>query len=205
MFTGLIQGLGQIKKKGAIGSSMGDAGARWIISIPLAPPKIGASIAINGVCSTVVTCKNGDTTGITVDYLPETLKKTTFNQLTEGDYVNVEPALKYGDEIGGHLMTGHIDTTGNITDIENQGEFHRLRISYPPAFSKYLISKGSIAIEGISLTVVMDDEISQQSHFDVHIIPHTWKHTNLQYLSIGNAVNLEFDQAGKYAVRQKMV
>lgn len=202
MFTGLIQGLGQIKETGAIGSSMGDAGARWSISIPLAPPKIGASIAINGVCSTVVTCKNGD---ITVDYLPETLKKTTFNQLTEGDYVNVEPALKYGDEIGGHSVTGHIDTTGRITHIENQGAFHRLTIGYPPEFAKYLIPKGSIAIDGISLTVVMDDEISQQSHFDVHIIPHTWEHTNLQYLSIGNAVNLEFDQAGKYAVRQKMV
>tara|TARA_B100000586_G_C20085753_1_gene417560 strand:+ start:329 stop:943 length:615 start_codon:yes stop_codon:yes gene_type:complete len=204
MFTGLIQGLGQIKKTGAIGSSMGDAGARWIISIPLAPPKIGASIAINGVCSTVVTCKNGDITDITVDYLPETLKKTTFNQLTEGEYVNVEPALKYGDEIGGHSVTGHIDTTGRITDIKNQGAFHRLRISYPPAFAKYIIPKGSIAIDGISLTVVMDDE-TNTSHFDVHIISHTWENTNLQYLSVGDTVNLEFDQAGKYAVRQKMV
>ena len=95
-----------------------------------------------------------------MDYLPETLKKTTFNQLTEGDYVNVEPALKYGDEIGGHSVTGHIDTTGRITDIENQGAFHRLRISYPPEFAKYLIPKGSIAIDGISLTVVIDDETS---------------------------------------------
>jgi riboflavin synthase len=174
--------------------------------VPIAfPLTVGASISINGVCSTVKKYKNNhENNHITVDYLPETLKKTTLGQLQEGIIVNIESPLKYGDEIGGHIVTGHIDTVGTIKDIKNQGDFHQLTIEYPSEYAPNLISKGSIAIDGISLTVVMDDNTAT-TQFNVHIIPHTWVHTNLHMLSIGNKVNLEFDQAGKYASRRCVI
>ncbi len=198
MFTGIIQGLGHI-----IAINDDQHGTEWTIDVPLTGVNLGASIAVNGVCSTVKSYQD-QVHQIVVDYLPETLKKTTFSQMKVGDQLNIEPSLKYGDEMGGHMITGHIDTVGFVKHIENQGEFHRLVLGYSSQFARYVIPKGSIAIDGISLTVVMDDDRALD-FFEVHIIPHTWKHTNLQYLSIGDHVNLEFDQVGKYEVRREQV
>ncbi len=196
MFTGIIQGLGTVCEIKAY-----DQGSSWTINLSVSNINLGASISVNGVCSTI---KSYDENTVNVDYLPETLKKTTFTQIKVGDQVNIENSLKYGDEIGGHLITGHIDTVGIINKIEKQGDFYCLEIGYSSKFAPYVISKGSIAVDGISLTVVMDDD-TVTDYFEVHIIPHTWQSTNLQNLSSGDRVNLEFDQLGKYEIRRKQV
>jgi riboflavin synthase len=196
MFTGLITQLGKL-----IDIKPYNAGVEWTVAIPFDEINLGASISINGVCSTVKSFANGE---IKIDYLPETLKKTTFKSIEIGSTLNIEPSLKYGDEIGGHLVTGHIDTTGEIKYIDTTGDFHRIRITYPHNYSKYIISKGSVAIDGISLTVVMDNE-DEVGTFEVHIIPHTWSNTRLSTLKPSDRVNLEFDQVGKYEHRRKIL
>lgn len=196
MFTGLITQLGHLRDIQPY-----ETGVEWTIAIPIDQINRGASIAINGVCSTVKSFSDGE---IKVDYLPETLKKTTFQSIEIGSTLNIEPSLKYGDEIGGHFVTGHVDTTGVIKHIDTVGDFHRILLSYPNAFAKYIISKGSIAIDGISLTVVMDNE-NEVGTFEVHIIPHTWANTRLSTLKPSDHVNLEFDQIGKYEHRRKIL
>mgnify|MGYP003682207897 FL=1 len=182
MFTGIVQGLGVIKS-----IEEGDG----IITFSVVCPDtqdliIGASVAIDGVCLTA-TSINGDL--VTFDIIPETMERTTLGERTVDDNVNIERSLRYGDEVGGHLLSGHIIGRGLVTYSESVGEGAQLKIKAPPAIQKYIQTKGYIGIDGISLTLgeVVDNE------FDLHIIPETLRLTTLGSKQAGDAVNIEID------------
>jgi riboflavin synthase len=156
---------------------------------------IGDSISINGVCSTVITKTS---TSFTVQFLEETLKKTTMGTIQENEKVNLEPCLTLQTKLGGHLVSGHVDDTGTIQSIENDGQWAIITIEYRAPFAPFLIPKGSIAMDGISLTVV---DLTNTT-FTCHLIPHTLANTNLHTKQPGDKINLEFDQVAKYLVRQ---
>ena len=182
MFTGIVQGLGVIQS-----IEEGDG----IITFSVVCPDtqdliIGASVAIDGVCLTA-TSINGDL--VTFDVIPETMERTTLGERIADDNVNIERSLRYGDEVGGHLLSGHIIGRGLITYSESVGEGAQLKIKAPPAIQKYIQTKGYIGIDGISLTLgeVVDNE------FDLHIIPETLRLTTLGSKQAGDAVNIEID------------
>ena len=182
MFTGIVQGLGLIKS-----IEEGDG----IITFSVVCPDtqdliIGASVAIDGVCLTA-TSINGDL--VTFDIIPETMERTTLGERTVDDNVNIERSLRYGDEVGGHLLSGHIIGRGLVTYSESVGEGAQLKIKAPPAIQKYIQTKGYIGIDGISLTLgeVVENE------FDLHIIPETLRLTTLGSKQAGDAVNIEID------------
>ena len=182
MFTGIVQGLGVIKS-----IKEGDG----IITFSVVCPDtqdliIGASVAIDGVCLTA-TSINGDL--VTFDIIPETMERTTLGERTVDDNVNIERSLRYGDEVGGHLLSGHIIGRGLVTYSESVGEGAQLKIKAPPAIQKYIQTKGYIGIDGISLTLgeVVNNE------FDLHIIPETLRLTTLGSKQAGDAVNIEID------------
>jgi riboflavin synthase len=182
MFTGIVQGLGVIKS-----IKEGDG----IITFSVVCPDtqdliIGASVAIDGVCLTA-TSINGDL--VTFDIIPETMERTTLGERTVDDNVNIERSLRYGDEVGGHLLSGHIIGRGLVTYSESVGEGAQLKIKAPPAIQKYIQTKGYIGIDGISLTLgeVVENE------FDLHIIPETLRLTTLGSKQAGDAVNIEID------------
>jgi riboflavin synthase len=188
MFTGLIEETGTIK-------SIRPEGGGFRISVSAAKitdnMKTDDSVAINGVCQTVVKCDNN---GFEVVAVEETLRKTAFKQLRAGDRVNLERALKLSDRLGGHIVQGHVDCTGRINSIEKERTAINLWISYPPEFEKYLVNTGSICINGISLTSAR----IERNRFMVAVIPHTWDNTTLNEAKTGDLVNLEFDILGKY-------
>ena len=191
MFTGLVVEMGECVRVAADQES-----ARLEIRAPhLAPiAGMGDSIAINGCCLTVV----GNTAGVLAfDLLAETLRRTNLGQLSPGGKVNLEPALAAGDRLGGHFVQGHVDTTARLLDFSAHGADYRLEIELPPAFAQYVTYKGSIAVDGISLTVA---EVTPQS-FVCWIIPHTRAGTNLSDRRAGDLVNLEFDMLAKYVER----
>ena len=182
MFTGIVQGLGVIQS-----IEEGDG----IITFSVVCPDtqdliIGASVAIDGVCLTA-TSINGDL--VTFDIIPETMERTTLGERIVDDNVNIERSLRYGDEVGGHLLSGHIIGRGLVTYSESVGEGAQLKIKAPPAIQKYIQTKGYIGIDGISLTLgeVVDNE------FDLHIIPETLRLTTLGSKQAGDAVNIEID------------
>ncbi|MBU0763269.1 MAG: riboflavin synthase [Candidatus Kerfeldbacteria bacterium] len=152
---------------------------------------IGDSVSVNGVCSTIIA--SNDAT-FQVEYMPETLRLTTLNIISVDDKINLELSARIGDPLSGHFVYGHIDGTGTIEQIEKDGDSHILTISFNPQFKKYLIQKGSVALNGISLTVINPSGDA----FQVAIIPHTWENTNLKALNDGDSVNLEFDAIAKY-------
>jgi len=188
MFTGLIQQVGRLEKV----SIQGETGQLIVNATRTEPLDIGESIAINGTCLTLV-----EQTGrqLTFDVLRETLEKTVLGGKPIGARLHLERAMRIGDSIGGHLVSGHVDGTGSIHQIERTGRDHILVISAPELIPE-IIPKGSIAVDGISLTVV--DVDSKAGTFTVHIIPHTWNETALPDLSAGMDVNLETDMIGKY-------
>lgn len=192
MFTGLVQALGTV-------SAVTDAqnGRRLrIIESALAPQvSLGESIAVNGACLTVV-ARDGD--AFDFEAGPETLAKTTLGQLTAGDRVNLERALRVGDALGGHYVTGHIDCAGKILEETVTGEWLTIWFSFPASFEDLLVTKGSVAVDGVSLTLVE----TQRDRFSVMLIPHTRDHTTLGLKKPGAAVNLEFDLIAKHV--QKM-
>jgi riboflavin synthase len=188
MFTGLIEEIGtlnRITKKGS-GIYLTFSAARIMDDLAL-----GDSVNINGVCQTVVELSSNS---FSVDTVEETLKKTTLGMLKVNDYVNLERALKANSRLGGHFVLGHIDTTGKINEIKKLSASYMLNIQFPIQFSKYLIPVGSIAVDGISLTLAETEE----GNFTIAVIPHTWKETCLKNKKIGDEVNLEFDVLGKY-------
>lgn len=193
MFTGLVEGMGTVAA-----SLKEGAGLRLTIRVPwdaAVPAALGASIALNGCCLTVV-----EVAGDRLDFQagPETLRLTNLGALNVGDRVNLERSLKLGDELGGHLVTGHVDALGTVDAIERTGEWVTLRFAYPPRLTGQLAPKGSITVNGCSLTVV-DVE---PTRFSVALIPHTLAVTNLGMLRVGDAVNLETDLLAKYVERQ---
>ena len=188
MFTGIIQETGIVKELIRNSKSI-----RLRISAKkvLEDMKVGDSICTDGICLTVV---HFDQSGFTVDAMPETLQKTKLNDISINSLVNLEPALKLNDRLGGHLVSGHIDGVGIITNILKDDIAHIISILPERQLLKYIINKGSIAIDGISLTVSYVD----QSIFKVSIIPHTAQKTTLLSKRIGDKVNLETDMIAKY-------
>ena len=188
MFTGIIQEVGKIKSV----SPKGKAKLLTITSIKLIDEiKPGDSVCVNGVCLTVIEKSKNY---FKVEAVEETIKKTNLGKLRNEDPVNLELALKLGERIGGHIVTGHIDTTGKIKKIKKLQKSWLFEINFPKQFRKYIINTGSIAVDGISLTVANIDDDT----FTVSIIPYTWENTNLKFRNIGDEVNLEFDFFGKY-------
>jgi len=192
MFTGLIESVGRVS---AITPTQ--QGVRMRIETELAPDlAIGDSLATNGCCLTVVEKTARD---VAMDMSPETLRVTTLGDAVAGSLVNLERPMRADGRFGGHIVQGHVDATGVIKSIEPEGEFYRIVVSYPPDLAQFFIYKGSVAVDGISLTIAsLNDE---DGSFSVQIIPHTWTHTNLSAARPGTRVNLEVDLVGKYLVR----
>lgn len=190
MFTGIIEEIGQITRiDPAPGGIKLSVGAQKVLE----DIKIGDSIAINGACQTVISF---DSASFTVDVSSETLNVTTFKHFTSGEKVNLERALKLSDRLGGHLVSGHVDAVGELLNIKKEGNMSMLSFSVPENISRYLIYKGSITIDGISLTVANLE--NNDTVFSVAVIPHTLSNTVLLGLKIGNKVNLESDILAKY-------
>lgn len=190
MFTGLIENLGQVDEVKPT-----PAGFRLRVTTPLAAQlKPGDSLAINGVCLTVV---SADSEGLHADVSPETSRVTTFGSLRRGATVNLERPMRAGATLDGHFVQGHVDATGVIDDLRQEGDAWWLTVTYPAPLAPFIVRKGSIAVDGISLTVAGVDD----KRFDVQVIPYTWTHTNLQHAREGDAVNIECDILGKYVAR----
>ncbi len=191
MFTGLIQDIGTIRLIDDNGSDK-----RIVIetNIDLNKRSVGASIACSGCCLTVVEVKGKS---FSVDVSAETLFVTALSEWKLGDKVNIEPSLRLGDEMGGHIVSGHVDGIATLESIKPDGESYRLRISVPEELSGFIASKGSVALDGISLTV---NEV-EENIFGVNIIPHTWEKTTLSLKSVGDSLNVEIDMLARYVTR----
>ena len=212
MFTGLIESVGRIAEIEDLVS-----GKRLRLATELAAAlNVGDSLATNGVCLTVTevrppaaavglgaTANAGGVGADTVlgevaaDVSPETLRVTTLGELQPFALVNLERPMAADGRFGGHLVQGHVDATGSIEALEKDGEFYWLTVSFPSELAPYFIAKGSVAVDGISLTIAD----LQEDRFKIQIIPHTWQHTNLQGARPGTRVNLECDLVGKYVMR----
>lgn len=190
MFTGIIEEVGTVTKVNNVSSGMEVTIATEII---LHDVKLGDSISINGACQTVISFSNKE---FTVYMSDETIKITTFNNIKVNDKVNLERALKLSDRLGGHLVSGHIDSTAKLYEIRENGASTILTFSVPETIFKYIVYKGSVCINGISLTVSNINELGKL--FSVTVIPHTLKNTNLHQLKPGVNVNLETDLLAKY-------
>lgn len=190
MFTGIIEDLGVVESLERDLTNL-----HLTIQSRLASKlKIDQSVSHNGVCLTVV---KRNANSYTVTAIKETLDKTNLNTLTEGAIVNLERGLKLGDRLDGHMVQGHIDQIGICVDVQSQNGSWTYTFEYEPSFGNITIEKGSITVNGVSLTVVD----SRNNGFSVAIIPYTYKHTNFKHFKIGSVVNLEFDVIGKYVSR----
>lgn len=195
MFTGIIEGLGSIVMFDKKTSNRSAAKMKIKLDKIAKGLKIGDSVAINGVCLTAVNISKGITE---FEMIGETIKKTNLGSLEPGDQVNIERSLKVGERLEGHFVLGHVDGVGIISKIEKQINQVQIWIKIPKELSKHIIKKGSITIDGISLTIV--DKLKDQ--FSVSIIPHTMQVTNLGYKKIGDKVNIETDILGKYILSE---
>jgi riboflavin synthase len=195
MFTGIVTAVGRVRAAETMDGLM-----RLAVSSPYAAAEIavGASICHAGVCLTVTAVQPDEEGSLhTADVAAESLAKTTLGGLRVGDRVNLERSLRMGDELGGHLVSGHVDGLGKVESVRPDGEGWRLRIRAPQSLSPLIASKGSIAVDGVSLTV---NEV-EGDVFGVLIIPHTWSATTLERLSPGAPVNLEADMFARYVQR----
>lgn len=190
MFTGIITDIGRVTRL----DRQGDLRATIATQYDMATVDIGASIACNGVCLTVVEKAAG---WFAVDASAETLSKTTLGGWTEGVRVNLERALRLGDELGGHIVSGHVDGLADITAMRHEGGSTRFTFRTTPALARFIAPKGSVALDGTSLTV---NEVDGTS-FGVNIIPHTKAHTTWGNLQVGDRVNLEIDTLARYVAR----
>jgi riboflavin synthase len=188
MFTGLIEDVGTI---GGLRLQQKSAVLTVKTKLPVRSMARGASVAVNGACLTVV--KKG-LKSFTVDVSPETLQRTSLETLTVGSMVNLERPMRLADRLGGHLVTGHVDGVGAVAAIEKQGEFTIITFEVPAPLGALLVPKGSVAVDGISLTV----NVCGKQRFSVAIIPFTLRHTNLRARRVGDKVNIETDLIGKY-------
>ncbi len=190
MFTGIIKSVGTIANI----TSLDDGKEISIASDFADEVNIDQSISINGVCHTVTAC---DVNTFTVQSVAETLRKTNIGDLQKNDLVNLERSLRPDQLLDGHIVQGHVDATGYIKKIEQEGTDWLFTVEYPREYSNLIVGRGSIAIDGISLTVANE----QDNTFTVAIIPYTYEHTNLNAKEVGDTVNLEFDVLGKYVVK----
>ncbi|HYA09359.1 MAG TPA: riboflavin synthase [Gaiellaceae bacterium] len=191
MFTGIVRERGRV-----LAVDHGEGGVRLRIAAPrtAAGVAVGDSVAVGGVCLTVVENAGGE---LSFDAVPETLSRTALGRLAPGDDVNVEPAVRAGEPLGGHLMQGHVDGVGRIRSVEPEGDGRRIWVDTPPDVLRYCVEKGSIAVDGTSLTVAALDGAG----FAVALIPHTLAETTLGALVPGDEVNLEADVLAKYVER----
>jgi riboflavin synthase len=192
MFTGIIQSVGRIARLEPRGGDVRltvDTG-----SLDLSDVQLGDSIAVGGVCLTAVTL---DAKGFAADVSNESLSLTTLGKLKPGDGVNLEKALRLADRLGGHLVSGHVDGVGKVVSIVPDGRSQRWGFEVPPSIARYIAAKGSICIDGTSLTV---NEV-QGNRFGVNLIPHTVEHTTFASRRVGDGVNLEVDVVARYIER----
>lgn len=191
MFTGLIEDVGRV-----VALDRSAAGLRLRIQTALAPGlRTGDSLAVNGVCLTVTA--RGAEGEVGADVGPETVRVTTLAAFEQGQPVNVERPVAADGRFGGHFVQGHVDGTGTLVAVREEDGAHWMTFGVPAALEPLLIAKGSVAVDGVSLTVARLDH----GTFDVMVIPHTWTHTNLGALRTGAAVNIECDLVGKYVAR----
>jgi riboflavin synthase len=184
MFTGIVEEVGKV-------ASIRPSSLTVSTSKDFKGYEIGGSIAVNGVCLTVTGFNNGS---FTVDIMDETIRRSNIGLLSMGDKVNLERPLSLGGPLGGHLVQGHVDATGKITSIRPDGEARIVKIEAPPEVMRYVVEKGFIAVDGMSLTVIDRNELS----FRLSIVEHTWNNTNLSYRKEGAIINLEVDIIAKY-------
>jgi len=191
VFTGIVREMGRV-----VSVVAAEEGAQLVIAAPRTAPRtaVGDSVAVDGVCLTAVSVTDGE---IAFDAVAETLRRSSLGALETGDDVNVEPALRAGDPLGGHYVQGHGDAVGRVTTVDPEGDGRRVTFEAPPDVLRYCAEKGSITVDGVSLTVAGLDEAS----FTVALIPHTLAETTLGALAPGDEVNLEADVLAKYVER----
>ena len=190
MFTGLIETVGHVGSLTAVPSGF----CARISTTLVSELSLGESVSVNGVCLTVTAIDGHE---MQADIGPETARVTTLGSMRPGQAVNLERSLRAGDRFGGHFVQGHVDGVGSVDALRPDGDAYWLTIAFPPALTPLFIAKGSVAVDGISLTVAA----LRERQFDVMIIPFTWAHTNVSALKVGDPVNLECDMLGKYVVR----
>ena len=190
MFTGIVEAIGHLVEVKPLAG-----GYRLRVATLLAEEmKSGDSIAVNGVCLTVILADGGE---FHADVGPETARVTTLGGLQLGRAVNLERPMRVDGRLGGHFVLGHVDGVGTVDDLRAEADSHWLTVSYPASLASLFIRKGSVALDGVSLTVAGLDA----KQFDIQVIPFTWQHTTLKTLRLGDKVNLECDMVGKYIVR----
>ena len=192
VFTGIVREIGRVVAfEGSV-----DEGAVLVVDAPETAPtvEVGGSVSIDGCCLTVE-----EITGARLRFhaVPETLQRTSFSRLVSGDAVNVEPALRAGEPLGGHYVQGHVDGVGTVRTVQQAGAGHRVVVETPPDLLRYVVEKGSITVDGVSLTVA----VITSDAFEVALIPHTLEATTLGTWEPGRAVNLEVDVLAKYVER----
>ena len=191
MFTGIVRERGRV-----LAADQNGGGVRLRIAAPhtAASASPGDSVAVSGVCLTAVAVNDGE---LAFDAVPESLSRTTLGELAAGEEVNLEPALRAGDPLGGHYVQGHVDGIGRVRSLEQEGEGARLRLDVPPELLRYCVEKGSLAVDGVSLTIAeLDDD-----GVAIALVPHTLRETTLAALGPGDGVNLEVDVLAKYVER----
>jgi len=191
VFTGIVREVGTVASVEG-----GEEGVRLVVEAPqtAAGVAIGDSVSIGGVCLTVVAADDGR---LSFDAVPETLRRTSLGRLAAGTGVNLEPALAAGDPMGGHVVQGHVDGVGSVVALEPEGDGARLTVGAPPDLLRYCVEKGSIAVEGVSLTIAA----LRDDGFELALVPHTLAATTLGGLRPGDPVNLEVDVLAKYVER----
>jgi riboflavin synthase len=197
MFTGIIDSVGAIAEI----ERRGDLRARILCGYDPAGLALGASVACDGVCLTVVDKGSDPERWFAVDVSAETVSKTTLGDWTTGRRVNLERALRVGDELGGHIVSGHVDGVGAVTETRAEGDSVRVTFSAPKAVAPFVAPKGSIAIDGVSLTVNEVEDGPDGARFGVNLIPHTRAWTTFEDLAPGRRVNLEIDVLARYVAR----
>jgi riboflavin synthase alpha subunit len=190
MFTGIVRERGRIANLEG-----GTDGVHLVVEAPATASQaaLGDSVAVSGICLTVVAAENGT---LAFDAVPETLRRSSLEDREPGDFVNLEPALRAGEPLGGHYVQGHVDGVGVVRVVENRGIERRLGIAAPKELRRYIVEKGSVAVEGVSLTVA--DLANGRRIFTVALVPHTLEVTTLGDLHAGSKVNLEVDVLAKY-------
>jgi riboflavin synthase alpha subunit len=191
VFTGIIRERGHVA-----GVDRGADGVRLSVEAPgtARSVAVGDSVAVNGVCLTAVTAEDGV---LVFDAVPETIRRSSLGALEPGDEVNVEPALRVGDPLGGHYVQGHVDGVGRVRSVASEGDDVRVWVDAAPDLLRYLVEKGSVTVEGVALTVTAVDD----DGFSVALVPHTLAVTTLASLTAGDPVNLEVDVLAKYVER----
>ena len=191
MFTGIVTDVGRVRR---IQATARDHRYEIETAFDTATIELGASISHAGCCLTVTEKGPG---WFAVEVSGETLSKTTLGDWREGTHINLERAAKLGDDLGGHIVSGHVDGLGTVVSITPEGGSHRIEIEAPAPLHRYIAAKGSITVDGVSLTV----NTVEGRTFGLNIIPHTWDHTTLGGLQVGNSVNLEIDMLARYLAR----